>query len=282
MGGSTLKLVTMLAAALVAAVLTTAALGSAGTKSVALPVIDVSMDGSSVSVSGALESGAVTVHSTATGQKSGSPIFVRLNDGVTANQFIAFINSPAAADPNSVAPYGSIVFDVGGGLGTQDVQTKLQPGDYIAFDGSKDNPAQWPNTTFSISENPSPATLPPATQWQKSVDFRFRGPGTLHVGQVIRVSNVGWVVHMMVGFGVKNKAAGREAVRLLRAGEDRKLGKLGITGFFSFFNPVSHGAVQQFVLEQKPGWYVEACFMDTQDGHEHTQLGMERLIHIVK
>jgi hypothetical protein len=32
----------------------------------------------------------------------------------------------------------------------------------------------------------------------------------------------------------------------------------------------------------KPGFYVEACFMDTQDGREHVQLGMERLIRIVK
>ena len=29
------------------------------------------------------------------------------------------------------------------------------------------------------------------------------------------------------------------------------------------------------------GYYVEACFMDTQDGREHTQLGMERLVQIV-
>jgi hypothetical protein len=40
--------------------------------------------------------------------------------------------------------------------------------------------------------------------------------------------------------------------------------------------------MQQTVLKAKPGWYVEACFMDTQDGREHVQLGMERLVHIVK
>ena len=275
-----MKLATLLAAALVAAVLTTtAALGAAGTKSGGLPTIDVTMDGSSISVSGTLESGAVTVHSVATGN-SGSPIFVRLNAGVTANQLIAFLNSKNAADPNNVAPYGSIVFDAPGPPGTQDVQTILQPGDYVAFDGTASNPAQWPNTTFTISDNQSPASLPAATQWQKSVEFRFRGPGTLHVGQVIRTSNAGFLVHMMIGFGVKNEAAGRKAIKLLRAGQDKKLSKP--TGFFSFFGPVSHGAIQQFVLQAKPGWYVEACFMDTQDGHEHTRLGMERLIHIVR
>jgi hypothetical protein len=120
------------------------------------------------------------------------------------------------------------------------------------------------------------------TQWQKSVEFRFRGQGTLHNGQMIRTSNAGFLVHMMVGIQVKSRAAGHEVVRLLRTGQDNKIGrKLAAGGFLSFFGPVSHGAVQQFVLNVKPGWYVEACFMDTQDGREHTRLGMERLIHIV-
>jgi hypothetical protein len=216
----------------------------------------------------------------ATGQ-AGTPIFIRLNDGVTADQVIAFLQSKKASDPNNIEPYGSIVLDAQEGSGTNDLQTILQPGDYVAFDGTANNPAQWPNTTFTIAQNDAPAKLPAATQWQKSSEFRFHGTATLHVGQVIRTSNAGWLVHMMIGAQVKNKAAGREAVKLLRAGKDNKLGKLLAGGFFSFFGPVSHGAVQQFALQAQPGWYVEVCFMDTQDGREHTRLGMERLIQIV-
>jgi hypothetical protein len=40
--------------------------------------------------------------------------------------------------------------------------------------------------------------------------------------------------------------------------------------------------MQQAVLTAKPGFHVEACFMNTEDGREHTQLGMERLIKVVK
>jgi hypothetical protein len=268
----------MLVAALVAAVLTTAALGAAGAKTGGLPTIDVTMDGSSITVDGSLVSGAVNVHSVATGQ--GAPIFVRLNDGVTADQLIAFLGTPKASDPNNVAPYGSIVFDANADPSGEDVATILQPGDYVAIDGAVNGPTP-PTTTFSISENKSPMTLPPADEWQKSVDFRFRGPSTLHVGQLIRASNAGWVVHMLIGFQVKNPAMGRQVMRDLRAGQDGKIQKLVGPGFFSLFGPVSHGAVQQFVLQAAPGWYVEACFMDTQDGHEHTQLGMERLVHVV-
>jgi hypothetical protein len=45
---------------------------------------------------------------------------------------------------------------------------------------------------------------------------------------------------------------------------------------------VLHGAFQQETITAKPGIYVEVCFMDTQDRRQHTQLGMERIIHIVK
>jgi hypothetical protein len=36
------------------------------------------------------------------------------------------------------------------------------------------------------------------------------------------------------------------------------------------------------VVNVRPGFWVLACFMDTQDGREHTRLGMERVIHITK
>jgi hypothetical protein len=31
-----------------------------------------------------------------------------------------------------------------------------------------------------------------------------------------------------------------------------------------------------------PAYYVLACFMDTQDGREHTVLGMEKVIRVVR
>lgn len=246
-----------------------------------MPVIDVTTDGNSINVDGNLTSGGVDIHDVATGA-SGAPLFIRLNDGVTADQLIAFLGTKKANDPNNVANYGAIVLDAGVGPGTHDVETILQPGDYVAFDTTANNPADWPHTTFTIKNNNSPVTLPAPQQWQKSVEFKFRGPATLHLGQTIRVSNVGWVVHMMDGFGVRNKADGRQLVKVLRAGKDSQAGKYATQDFLSLFGPLSHGGVQQFALQGKPGWYVLACFMDTQDGREHTKLGMVRLIHVVK
>jgi hypothetical protein len=50
----------------------------------------------------------------------------------------------------------------------------------------------------------------------------------------------------------------------------------------SFTGPLSSGALQQETITAKPGIYVEVCFMETQDGRAHTQLGMERIIKITK
>jgi hypothetical protein len=68
---------------------------------------------------------------------------------------------------------------------------------------------------------------------------------------------------------------------LLKAGKDRRAQKLA-TGEVNLQKPVSPGGMHQGVLTAKAGFYVQACFMDTQDGREHTQLGIERLIKITK
>jgi hypothetical protein len=47
-----------------------------------------------------------------------------------------------------------------------------------------------------------------------------------------------------------------------------------------FAGPMSHGGIQQLVLHVHKGYWVLACFMDTQDGREHTTLGMEKVIRI--
>ena len=67
----------------------------------------------------------------------------------------------------------------------------------------------------------------------------------------------------------------------LKAGNDQRARRLS-TAFHSFMDPVSHGAIQQERVNVHQGYWVLACFMDTQDGREHTVLGMERVIHVVR
>ena len=110
-----------------------------------LPTITVNMTGSSITVAGTLQSGAVNIVSTTSGEPAGEPTLVLLKPGATFAQAFA----AAAAhngDPNYIAPYGSIVFDANAPKGTSTAQTVLQPGNYVALDTTKNSPAKWPHT----------------------------------------------------------------------------------------------------------------------------------------
>ena len=105
----------------------------------------------------------------------------------------------------------------------------------------------------------------------------------LHDGTTVRAQNNGWLVHMIDLTRVPHAATGAAVMALLRAGKDNQAFKLlgPNPAFVTLLGPASPGAMQQQVLHAVPGYYVKVCFMDTQDGHEHTQLGMLRLIRIV-
>lgn len=245
-----------------------------------LPQLTIAMDGSSISVGGALESGAVDVVSTTTKEPQGEPTLVRLNPGVTPDQAYAFLGTPAARDLNNTGRIGSIVFASEADKGVSHVQTSLQPGQYLAIDVAGNNPAKFAHTSFTIEQAAQPAALPKPQATIKAVDFAFRGPRTLHRGELLRVENDGFLVHMFVATEAKNAKTAPEVVKALRAGNDKRARRLSIGGVV-FANPVSPGAEQQLRVTAKPGYWVLACFMTTQDGREHTQLGQERIVHVV-
>jgi hypothetical protein len=114
-----------------------------------------------------------------------------------------------------------------------------------------------------------------------SIEFGFRGPGTLHNGDLVRFGNDGFVVHMIVAARGASLAGAQKIAKLLKEGKERQAQRL-VTGFTTFFDILTHGAFQQQVIHVRPGFWVLACFMDTQDGREHTRLGMERVIHITR
>ncbi len=243
-------------------------------------MLTLKMNGSSITVGGSQVSGAVTVRSTVTTEKHGTAILVRLNKGVTQAQFLKALQM-ASKDPNAVQLVGAIVFDSTTAKGqTSNVQTVLAPARYVAIDvAGKGQPRV---AKFTVSKSSSPAKLPAAAATTKSIEFGFRGSSTLTDNKLVRGVNGGWLVHMNDFLGVKSAKAGRKVIALLRAGKQRQARPYLTSSFFEIFGPASHGAVQQYVLHTKPGYYVEACFMNTQDGREHTQLGMERLVKVVK
>ena len=258
--------------------------GAAGA-TVAPPTMTVALHGTqSISVSGNTVSGAVTVVSTFSGKAPTGPnanepsyALVRLNPGVSIQQAFAVVQSHRG-DINALTPFGAILVaaDAPGSL-----QTVLTPGNYVAVNTAGNGHSGF--AEFTVTQSSSPASLPAANATQTALEFGFTGPSVLHDGTIVRAANGGWLVHMINLIRVPNATVGRTVMSLLRAGKDHQAQKLLGTSpvFVSLLDPASPGAMQQQVLNTKPGYYVEACFMDTQDHRGHAQLGMLRLVRVV-
>jgi len=274
------RLSSLMAAAGALAVTGALALAGGASGASSLPTLNIALTGThGVTVSGQTVSGAVNVVSTFTGKGGpGEAGLVRLNPGVTLQQAVAAVSSHQG-DPNALQGFGAIVFDAGAPSTTQ---TVLTPGNYAALNlsGNQNGPGGF--ATFTVTQSASPAALPAAQATQTAIEFGFKGPSVLHDGTIVRAQDGGYLVHMIIGFGVKDPAVGRQVMALLKAGKDGKAQSLSNHQFLDLAGPLSPGGMQQAVLSVKPGYYVEACFMDTQDHREHTQLGMLRLIRVVK
>ncbi len=242
-----------------------------------LPAMTVAVTGKTgIAVSGSTVSGAVSITSTFSGKGQGGYGLVRLNQGVSFSEALGAVQSHHG-DPNALTPFGAIVVSADA---PSTVQTDLTPGNYVALNLTGNGPAA--NVAqFTVTTSSSAAALPAAAATETSIEFGFKGPKVLHDGTIVRMENGGFLVHMDVLIGAKNKAGANKIAALLKAGKDNKAGKLA-TGGVDLMDPASPGAMQQEVLNAKPGYYVQACFMDTQDGREHTTLGMVRVIRIAK
>ena len=269
-------------AVVAAAALTSGSALAPAAQAPTLPTFSVTVSGSSVTVAGTPQSGAINVISIANGAKEASVILFRLNPGVSIAEVEAFLASKRTADPNYADKYGSIVFDAEAAPGHgSEAQTSLQAGQYLALGSVGEGPPKY-HTAFTVSSAASPVALPKAEATIRSIEFAFRGPATLHDGELVRFENEGFLVHMNFAFPVKNQKAAKQAIKLLLAGNEKALHKLVTGPPVGFAGPLSTGGYQQETINAKPGIYVEVCFMETQDKRDHTRLGMERMIKIAK
>jgi hypothetical protein len=244
-----------------------------------LPTLNLALTGKTgITVSGSEVSGAVNVVSTFAGKGQGQAALVRLNPALPPAQALAQGFQAVQShhgDLNALTALGdALAFDAGA-PGTS--QTVLTPGAWVALNVTGNgSPAFMP---FTVSQSTSPAALPAPGATIATIEFGFRGASTLHTGELVRFANDGYLVHMVEGIRVKNRAVAAAETAALRAGKDKLAMRLA-SGFANFAGPLSPGGIQQEVINDKPGVYVLACFMDTQDGREHTQIGMERTITI--
>lgn len=275
-----MKRITALTAGMVVAAVV-AISGATATAAGTLPTLALTMNGKSITATSSVPAGAVNVVSTVSGEAAASPTLVRLDPGVTFEQaFSAAIK--AGGDPNALDGLASIVANPMALKGTSTVQTNLTAGDYVALDTVANNPQKWPHVNFTVTANPSPATLAKPQATEASEEFRFTGPARLHDGELVRFENNGYLYHMIIAIPTKSKAKAKLLSAALLANNQKAANKLFAGAPLQLMGTVGRGGMHQQVLNAKPGYYVLACFMNTQDGRVHTQLGMERVIRIVK
>jgi hypothetical protein len=245
-----------------------------------MPTLDLTMTGHSITVTGTELSGAVNVVSTVSGAKQVEPRLLYLYPGV-ADQDAINAAIRYHGDPNAMEHYGQYVFDAFDGPGTSSAQTVLAPGHYLALDTESNDPATWPNAAFTVAQNPTPALLPGASQSETAIEFGFRGNKHLYDGRMTRFQNNGWMGHSILGIRAKDEKKAKKLSKYLLQGNFSQAKKLS-HGYAYFAGPLSTGGVQQFTLNQKPGWYVLVCFLKTEDGRSEAALGMSRVVEILK
>jgi hypothetical protein len=257
-------------------------LAAGSAQATTLPTLTLALTKTSITVGGATQSGAVNVVTTATGVKEGTAILFQLKPGDTVAEVENALKSGAGKDPNRASKYGTIVFDAEASSGkTNEAQTTLEPGQYVALGGEGEGGPKL-KEPFTVTAAKAPAVLPTPEATVRTIEFGFRGPTTLKDGELVRFENEGFLVHMDIAFPAKSHSAAKKIVKDLLAGKEKGIEKLVAGEPFGFAGPLSSGAYQQETITAKPGWYVQACFMETQDGRDHTRLGMERIFKIVK
>jgi hypothetical protein len=246
--------------------------------------LSIAITPSSASVTGPLESGGVNVAVTDTGVKEGAVVVALLKPGVSVAEAEKFEKEKKAkADINNVSKIASIVFDSEANPGAKsEFQAKLETGQYIVLVAQGEKGQAVIRANFKVTSAKSPATLPTPQATIRTIEFGFHGPSTLHDGELVGFENEGFLVHMDIAIPVKNMSSARKLVKDLLTGKEKGAEKLFAGPPVTFVGPVSSGAYQQETITAKPGVYVQACFMTTQDGREHTRLGQERIIKITK
>jgi hypothetical protein len=246
----------------------------------ALPVLTLKLTGTKVIVGGTRKSGAETVVTDVTYNNTNGgaqPVLVRLDPGVTDAQFLKTVPL-AGKDPNNIYGIGQIAFSPQANKGFTSAQVSLQPGRYAALDVNAPGKTP-PLTLFTVTKAAKPLPLPTPAATVSTIDFGFQNPATIKAGSLVRWQNKGFVVHMILGLQAKSLADASNIAKLLKEGKGNQVVP---SGSYGWAGALSHGESFQSVVTQPAGFWVLVCFMDTQDGREHTTLGMEKVIQIVK
>ena len=248
-----------------------------------LPTLTLTLTKTSITVGGATQSGAVNVVTTGhAASRKGRAILFLLKPGATVAEVETALKNGAGKDPNKASKYGTIVFDEEASPGkTNEAQTYLQPGSVRCPRRRRRRRAEAQRALHGDRLPHHPARCrrrrPRSARSSSASVDRARGTTASSCALKTKASSCTWT-------SCSPSRATRPPSRSSRiCWPGRKRGsKSSSPGNRSAPGRFRMKPSSRTTITAKPGWYVQACFMETQDGRVHTRLGMERIIRIVK
>jgi len=230
--------------------------------------------------------GLVKLTLTNSGKEPHQAQVVRLNDGVTPQQFQSSLQNP---DPTALLKLvttmgGPNVIDPGN---SQSVIDTLTPGNYalLCFVSGDDNIphlAKGMVKTFTVTAPPAAQPSPPATSNKLiTADFNFLGVDSLPTGnQTIEVTNGGPQPHEVTMIRLKGGVTVDQLKALLASGEPPPPGPppFDDVGGLGAQNAGGKGYI---LTNLTAGSYAFLCFVpDATTGKAHAELGMVRALTV--
>ncbi|WP_024793113.1 hypothetical protein [Tomitella biformata] len=290
-GSSTDSTATTTAAAASGTTTSGSAATSGSAETASLPTFTITADQTtpdgkmSYSLSGAeAEAGVVTVElKNADTMMPHQAQLLRLNDGVTSEQFTAAILGPEgigavmplatfAGGPNAVGPGG-----------TSSVIANLEPSStymvicQIPGPGGKPHYALGMMGSFTTSTQANSAAMPTSSNTVELSDFRFSEPAAIDWNKPMTVTNDGPEPHELTVLGAapgKTLDDVKAALASEPAGQPPYVTMGGVAA-------LADGMSQDTTLTLQPGSYLLVCFVvDPATGQPHYMLGMEQEITV--
>lgn len=203
-----------------------------------------------------------------------APIFARLNDGVTAEQFAEAMATDPFTALELVALYGGIEIAPNS---SQTITFAFVPGTQVLIDFAAEVPAL---PSFEVVDGDAEGVAPEADVEVNLLDFAFSFPLQLEAGeQTWLVENEGTQWHE---FGIAKIDDSMSVADLRTMISGITTGEAEPEGDQFFFAPMTPGERAWLSMDLEPGTYVIGCFLpDFHSGHAHAELGMVQIFNVM-
>lgn len=249
---------------------------------VPLPAVAVDVSDTALTMPADVPAGLVQVTVSNSGQAPHSPLFARLNDGVTQEQFMETMQT----DQSGTAAL-ALVSLLGGAQAkpgaSQQMVFDFKPGNYIAIDMGEGGPPLMANFTATAGSGPAPAA-PVATVNAELIDFQFALPDQIKSGaQTWKIENKGGQWHEM-GIFKLNEGVTVDDVMAMMMSETPPEGPPPFEDV-AFWAPMSQGQHAWWTVDLPPGVYTVMCFLpdfSSTPPTSHLEHGMVRTLTVTE